>query len=121
MEEERAVTDDPVAAGGKFAPSMENPNRGNRRVGLVLEQPEPREVRYGIVRCGDVFATKVLADARTRPTADIDDIRRLIPDVAYLCKRYTDPEETIEALCTVAGHSAPGPARLAVKSLPVSD
>src|SRR5215475_13587018 len=44
-----------VAAGGRFAPLMEHPNRGKRSIGLALEHPEALEVLHGIVRQCDVF------------------------------------------------------------------
>ena len=90
---EHAVTGDaqrgftnlgPVAMGGNFAPLMEHPNRGKRSVGLALEQPEAREVLYDIVRRSDVFVTNFLPDARARLAIDVDDIRRVNPDIIYV-------------------------------------
>ena len=90
---EHAVTGDaqrgfthlgPVAAGGSFAPLMEHPNRGKRSIGLALEQSEAREVLYDIVRRSDVFVTNFLPDARARLAIDVDDIRRVNPDIIYV-------------------------------------
>jgi crotonobetainyl-CoA:carnitine CoA-transferase CaiB-like acyl-CoA transferase len=90
---EHAVTGDaqrgfaylgPVAAGGRFAPLMEHPNRGKRSIGLALEQPEALEVLYDIVRRSDVFVTNFLPDARARLRIDIGDIRAVNPKIIYV-------------------------------------
>ncbi|MET7400603.1 CoA transferase [Dactylosporangium sp. NPDC005572] len=73
-----------VAAGGNFAPLMEHPNRGKRSVGLALEKPEALEVLYDIVRRSDVFVTNFLADARRRLKIDVDDIRKINPNIIYV-------------------------------------
>lgn len=73
-----------VSAGGNFAPLMEHPNRGKRSIGLALEQPDAREVLYDIVRRCDVFVTNFLPDARARLAIDVDDIRRVNPDIIYV-------------------------------------
>jgi crotonobetainyl-CoA:carnitine CoA-transferase CaiB-like acyl-CoA transferase len=74
----------PVAAGGRFAPLMEHPNRGKRSIGLALEQPEALEVLYDIVRSSDVFVTNFLPDARARLRIDIGDIRAVNPKIIYV-------------------------------------
>jgi crotonobetainyl-CoA:carnitine CoA-transferase CaiB-like acyl-CoA transferase len=73
-----------VAAGGRFAPLMEHPNRGKRSIGLALEQPEALEVLHDIVRQCDVFVTNFLPDARERLKIDIDDIRAVNPRIIYV-------------------------------------
>jgi crotonobetainyl-CoA:carnitine CoA-transferase CaiB-like acyl-CoA transferase len=90
---EHAVTGDaqrgfaylgPVAAGGRFAPLMEHPNRGKRSVGLALENAVALEVLYDIVRRSDVFVTNFLPDARARLRIDVEDIRKVNPDIIYV-------------------------------------
>lgn len=73
------------------------------------------------LRCGGVpmLPLGVAAAGEAAPRAGYEN-----PTV--LGKRYTDPAETIELLCTVAGHTALslGTVRLAVKAakpLPASD
>jgi crotonobetainyl-CoA:carnitine CoA-transferase CaiB-like acyl-CoA transferase len=73
-----------VAAGGRFAPLMEHPNRGKRSIGLALEHPDALEVLYDIVRQCDVFVTNFLPDARTRLKIDVEDIRAVNPSVIYV-------------------------------------
>ena len=73
-----------VAAGGRFAPLMEHPNRGKRSIGLALEHPEALEVLYDIVRGCDVFVTNFLPDARARLKIDIADIRAVNPSIIYV-------------------------------------
>jgi crotonobetainyl-CoA:carnitine CoA-transferase CaiB-like acyl-CoA transferase len=72
-----------VAAGGRYAPLMEHPNRSKRSIGLALEHPDALEVLYDIVRQRDVFLTNFLPDARTRLKIDVDDIRAVNPDIIY--------------------------------------
>jgi crotonobetainyl-CoA:carnitine CoA-transferase CaiB-like acyl-CoA transferase len=73
-----------VAAGGRFAPLMEHPNRGKRSIGLALEQPAALEVLHDIVRRSDVFVTNFLPDARARLRIDVDDIRAVNPKIIYV-------------------------------------
>jgi crotonobetainyl-CoA:carnitine CoA-transferase CaiB-like acyl-CoA transferase len=73
-----------VAAGGRFAPLMEHPNRGKRSIGLALEQPAALEVLYDIVRRSDVFVTNFLPDARARLRIDVDDITAVNPKIIYV-------------------------------------
>jgi crotonobetainyl-CoA:carnitine CoA-transferase CaiB-like acyl-CoA transferase len=73
-----------VAAGGRFAPLMEHPNRGKRSIGLALEHPEAREVLFDMVRRSDVFVTNFLPDARARLGIDITHIRAVNPDIVYV-------------------------------------
>lgn len=73
-----------VAAGGRFAPLMEHPNRGKRSIGLALEQPEALEALHEIVRRSDVFVTNFLPDARTRLKIDVADIRAVNPKIIYV-------------------------------------
>jgi crotonobetainyl-CoA:carnitine CoA-transferase CaiB-like acyl-CoA transferase len=73
-----------VAAGGRFAPLMEHPNRGKRSIGLALEHPAALEVLHDIVRQCDVFVTNFLPDARARLKLDVADIRAVNPDIIYV-------------------------------------
>lgn len=73
-----------VAAGGRFAPLMEHPNRGKRSIGLALEHPGALEALYDLVRGADVFVTNFLPDARARLKIDVEHIRAVNPKVIYV-------------------------------------
>jgi crotonobetainyl-CoA:carnitine CoA-transferase CaiB-like acyl-CoA transferase len=72
------------AASGSFQPLMEHPNRGKRSIGLALEVPSGHSVLMDLVREADVFLTNFLPSARRRLAIDVDDIRRVNPDVIYV-------------------------------------
>lgn len=69
---------------GSFQPLMEHPNRGKRSIGLALEDPEALEILYAIVRESDVFLVNFLPAARRRLKIDVDDIRRINPQIIYV-------------------------------------
>jgi crotonobetainyl-CoA:carnitine CoA-transferase CaiB-like acyl-CoA transferase len=73
-----------VAAGGRFAPLMEHPNRGKRSIGLALERPEALEVLYDMVRQADVFLTNFLGDARANLKIDVEHIRAINSNIIYV-------------------------------------
>jgi len=75
---------DVVTKGSSFFPVMEGPNRGKRSIGLALEKPEAREILYELARRSDVFLTNFLPEARTRLGIDVDDIRKINPDIIYV-------------------------------------
>jgi len=69
---------------GSFAPLMEHPNRGKRSLGLALEQPGALEVLHELIRTSDVFLTNFLPAARRRLGIEIDDVRKINPDIIYV-------------------------------------
>ncbi|MDV3292233.1 CaiB/BaiF CoA transferase family protein [Mycobacterium avium] len=69
---------------GSFAPLMEHPNRGKRSIGLALEQPEALEVLHELIRTSDVFLTNFLPAARRRLGIELDDVRKINPDIIYV-------------------------------------
>jgi crotonobetainyl-CoA:carnitine CoA-transferase CaiB-like acyl-CoA transferase len=69
---------------GSFAPLMEHPNRGKRSIGLALEQPEALEVLHELIRESDVFLTNFLPKARRRLGIELDDVRKINPDIIYV-------------------------------------
>ncbi|WP_084530345.1 CaiB/BaiF CoA transferase family protein [Nocardia miyunensis] len=73
----------PVGSGA-FAPLMEHPNRGKRSIGLALERPEALEVLYELVRSSDVFLTNFLPGARRRLGIELEDIRKINPNIIYV-------------------------------------
>jgi crotonobetainyl-CoA:carnitine CoA-transferase CaiB-like acyl-CoA transferase len=70
--------------GSSFAPIMEAPNRGKRSVGLALDNADARPVFDELVRRSDVFLTNYLPSARAKLTIDVDDVRKVNPDVIYV-------------------------------------
>src|ERR1700732_700872 len=78
-----ALMDMPVG-GGSFAPLMEHPNRGKRSIGLALEQPEALGVLHELIRTSDVFLTNFLPAARRRLGIELEDVRKVNPDIIYV-------------------------------------
>ncbi|MFI5287979.1 MAG: CaiB/BaiF CoA transferase family protein, partial [Candidatus Dormibacteria bacterium] len=72
------------AAAGSFQPLMEHPNRGKRSIGLALEVPSGHAVLMELVRDADVFLTNFLPDARRRLHLEVDDVRKVNPNVIYV-------------------------------------
>lgn len=69
---------------GSFKPIMEGPNRGKRSIGLALEVPGALEILYELVRESDVFLTNFLPPARRKLRIELDDIRKVNPDIIYV-------------------------------------
>src|ERR1700744_4321236 len=67
--------------GSSFAPIMEAPNRGKRSVGLALDNSEARPLLDELIRRSDVFLTNYLPSSRTKLSIDVDDVRRVNPDI----------------------------------------
>jgi crotonobetainyl-CoA:carnitine CoA-transferase CaiB-like acyl-CoA transferase len=70
--------------GSSFAPIMEAPNRGKRSVGLALDNADARPVFDELLRRSDVFLTNYLPSARAKLSIDVDDVRKVNPDVIYV-------------------------------------
>jgi crotonobetainyl-CoA:carnitine CoA-transferase CaiB-like acyl-CoA transferase len=81
-----------ATAGSSFVPIMEGPNRGKRSIGLSLEKEEAREVLYELVRNSDVFLTNYLPQVRTKLGIDVEDIRRINPNIIYALGSGFGPE-----------------------------
>lgn len=62
----------------------EQHNRGKRSVGIDVAKPEGREVLYRIAATCDVFMTNMLPDARRKYNLDVEDIRRVNPNIIYV-------------------------------------
>jgi crotonobetainyl-CoA:carnitine CoA-transferase CaiB-like acyl-CoA transferase len=69
---------------GSFAPLMEHPNRGKRSIGLALEQPGALDVLHELIRSSDVFLTNFLPRARRRLGIELEDVRKINPDIIYV-------------------------------------
>src|ERR1700738_5350769 len=77
------LMDMPVGS-GSFAPLMEHPNRGKRSIGLALERPETLDVLQKLSSASDVFLTTFLPGARRRLGIELDDVRKINPDILYV-------------------------------------
>jgi crotonobetainyl-CoA:carnitine CoA-transferase CaiB-like acyl-CoA transferase len=69
---------------GSFSAIVDGPNRGKRSVGLALEVPEARAVLDELIKRSDVFLTNFLPEARARLHIDVEDIRKVNPDIIYV-------------------------------------
>ncbi|BBY93305.1 CoA transferase [Mycobacterium gallinarum] len=70
--------------GEPFAPVMEAPNRGKRSIGLSLALSQSRPVFEELVRSSDVFLTSHLPETRVKLRIDVEDVRRINPDIIYV-------------------------------------
>jgi crotonobetainyl-CoA:carnitine CoA-transferase CaiB-like acyl-CoA transferase len=75
---------DAISEGSSFSPIFDAPNRGKRSIGLALEKPEGREVLDELIRRSDVFLTNFLPGARAKLGIDLEDIRKVNPDIIYV-------------------------------------
>lgn len=62
---------------------FEQSNRGKRSIGLDISTPEGLEVLYELARKADVFSCNFLPEVRRRLGIDIDDIRKVNPQIIY--------------------------------------
>jgi crotonobetainyl-CoA:carnitine CoA-transferase CaiB-like acyl-CoA transferase len=69
---------------GSFFPIMEHPNRGKRSIGLALENPAAHAVLMEICRDADVFLINFLPDARQRLHLELEDLRKVNPNIVYV-------------------------------------
>ncbi|OBG92514.1 carnitine dehydratase [Mycobacterium sp. E136] len=67
-----------------FAPIIEGPNRGKRSVGLSLALAQSRPVFEELVRRADVFLTSYLPQTRAKLRIEVEDIRRINPDIIFV-------------------------------------
>lgn len=67
-----------------FVPVIEGPNRGKRSIGLELALMEARPVLEELIRRSDVFLTNYLPTARAKLRIDVDEVRRVNPDIIYV-------------------------------------
>ncbi len=74
---------DAINAGSSFSPIFDAPNRGKRSIGLALEKPEARAILDELIKTADVFVTNFLPSARAKLHIDVDDVRKINPDIIY--------------------------------------
>ncbi len=63
---------------------MQQSNRGKRSVGLDIGTPGGLALLYKMVEQCDVFLTNFLPDARERLKIDVEDIRKVNPNIVYV-------------------------------------
>jgi crotonobetainyl-CoA:carnitine CoA-transferase CaiB-like acyl-CoA transferase len=80
----RVLGYDIASAGSSFSPLMDGPNRSKRSIGLALDKPEARAVLEALVVNSDVFLTNFLPKTRVRLGIDVEDIRKINPDIIYV-------------------------------------
>jgi crotonobetainyl-CoA:carnitine CoA-transferase CaiB-like acyl-CoA transferase len=76
------VTSGLIPAGG-FNFMWEQPNRGKKSVGIDIKTEGGRELIYQLAEKSDVFLTSFLPDARENLKIDVEDIRKVNPDIIY--------------------------------------
>ncbi len=62
---------------------MEHPNRGKRSVGVDISTPEGIKLIYEIAKTADVLLTNYLPAQRQKLKFDIEDIRKVNPNIIY--------------------------------------
>ncbi|HEY3834598.1 MAG TPA: CoA transferase [Acidimicrobiia bacterium] len=63
---------------------MEQPNHGKRSVALNLSHPDGKALLYKLCETADVFLTNWLPGPRQRQQIDVDDIRKVNPNIIYV-------------------------------------
>jgi crotonobetainyl-CoA:carnitine CoA-transferase CaiB-like acyl-CoA transferase len=70
--------------GGAWHPLLQHSNRGKRSIGLDLSAPEGLEVLYRLAETADVFLTNKLPAVRAKLRIDVEDIRKVNPNIVYV-------------------------------------
>src|SRR6266481_3893286 len=73
-----------IVKGSQFSPVFDGPNRGKRSIGLSLEKPEARAVLDELIKHSDVFLTNYLPGVRAKLHLDVEDVRKVNPDIIYV-------------------------------------
>ncbi len=76
------VTSGLIPEGG-FNFMWEQPNRGKKSIGIDIKTPGGLELVYKLAEKSDVFLTSFLPDAREKLKIDVEDIRRVNPQIIY--------------------------------------
>jgi crotonobetainyl-CoA:carnitine CoA-transferase CaiB-like acyl-CoA transferase len=63
---------------------VQQPNRGKRSLALDFGKPEGLALLYRLAERADVFLTNFLPDARERLKIDVEDIRKVNPNIIYV-------------------------------------
>lgn len=72
-----------TAEPGKSSKTFKHYSRGKRSIAINLASDEGRELLYRLVADADVFLTSYLAPTRRKLGIDVEDIRKINPDIIY--------------------------------------
>jgi crotonobetainyl-CoA:carnitine CoA-transferase CaiB-like acyl-CoA transferase len=70
--------------GGEWHPLLQHSNRGKRSLGMDLSSEEGLDILYRLAATADVFLTNKLPAVRTKLRIDVDDIRKVNPNIVYV-------------------------------------
>ena len=68
---------------GKSSPTFKHYSRGKRSIGIDLATAEGQDLLYRLVADADVFLTSYLTPTRQKLAIDVEDIRRINPNIIY--------------------------------------
>jgi crotonobetainyl-CoA:carnitine CoA-transferase CaiB-like acyl-CoA transferase len=71
---------------------MQQSNRGKRSVGIDIANPAGRDLLYRFAEDADVFLTNFLPPARRRLEIDVEQIRKINPNIIYVRGSGQGPE-----------------------------
>src|SRR4051794_17119140 len=63
---------------------MEQPNRGKRSIGIDIRSEDGLTLLYKLVESADVFLTSFLPAARASMKIDVEDLRKVNPNIIYV-------------------------------------
>lgn len=63
---------------------IEQPNHGKRSVAIDLQHEKGRELLYKLCETADVFLTNWLPGPRSRAKIDVEDIKKINPNIVYV-------------------------------------
>jgi crotonobetainyl-CoA:carnitine CoA-transferase CaiB-like acyl-CoA transferase len=75
---------DAIVKGSSFSAIFEGPNRGKRSIGMALDVPGARQVLDELIKRSDVFLTNYLPGVRAKLHLDVEDVRKVNPDIIYV-------------------------------------
>jgi crotonobetainyl-CoA:carnitine CoA-transferase CaiB-like acyl-CoA transferase len=68
---------------GRSSTTFRHYSRGKRSIAIDLARPEGQELIYQLAASADVFLTSYLAPTRRKLRIDVDDIRKVSPNIIY--------------------------------------
>jgi len=72
-----------TAEPGKSSKTFKHYSRGKRSIAINLASDDGRELLYRLVKDADVFLTSYLAPTRKKLGIDVENIRKINPDIIY--------------------------------------
>jgi len=68
---------------GRSSPTFKHYSRGKRSIAIDLATAEGQDLLYRLAKDADVFLTSYLAPTRRKLKIDVEDIRKINPDIVY--------------------------------------